>query len=301
MYAEPGNKLTALAKKRTTDAALVHLVQKTGVNYLQTMEEGAAFNSDSRLLGYKTSIAVRDWSQSVSVTRNAIKDSDYRSQLDEFSDLTRAGMETMDKAFFDGIFNYAFTAQASLPTWVTIYGDGKPQCSTLHPRKDGGTAQSNASSTGITLTDDNLETARVALLRQLDDRGKPMNIGSTKLLLVVPTELEKQAIIITKSEKRSGTANNDVNIYDGPQFTVIASKWIGYSGNPGSATTTSWFLVDPKTSKLFFLQRQGLETHRHIDPFSLTNTFFVDCRFAVGTGDWRGMWGSIGDGASYSS
>lgn len=51
MYAEPGNKYTSLAKKQTTDASKVHLVQKTGINYLQPTDEGAAFNSDSRLLG----------------------------------------------------------------------------------------------------------------------------------------------------------------------------------------------------------------------------------------------------------
>lgn len=126
MYAQPGNKYTALAKQLKTNDSKVHLIQKTGINYLQPTDEGAAFNSDSRILGYKTSIAVRDWSQSVSVTRDAIKDSDYRDALDEFADLSRSGMESMDKAFFDGIFNYAFTAQASLPTWVTMYGDGKP-------------------------------------------------------------------------------------------------------------------------------------------------------------------------------
>ena len=304
MYAEPGNKMTALAKKLTTNSSQVHLVQKTGVNYLQTMEEGAAFNSDSRLLSYKTSVPVRDWSQSISVTRNAIKDSDYRQQLDEFADLTRSGLETMDKSFFDGIFNLAFTAQSSLPTWVSVFGDGKPHVSTSHPRKDGGTAQLNTFSSGttqLTLTDTNLETARISVLRQLDDRGKPGSSGSSKLVLVVPPELEKDAIIITKSERRSGTANNDVNIYDGPQFSVVSSKWVGYSGNPGSAVTTSWFLVDPKIAKLYFVLRQGLEMHRHVNPDSLTSTFYVDCRFAVATGDWRGFFGSLGDGSAYSS
>lgn len=78
-----------------------------------------------------------------------------------------------------------------------------------HPRKDGSTAQANTfptATTQLTLTDTNLETARISVMRQLDDRGKPTRSGSGKLVLVVPPELEKTAIIITKSEKRSGTA-----------------------------------------------------------------------------------------------
>src|SRR3990167_10640702 len=50
-------------------------------------------------------------------------------------------------------------------------GDAQELCSTVHPRSDGGTSQSNASSTGITLTEENLETARIAFRQQLDDKG----------------------------------------------------------------------------------------------------------------------------------
>ena len=118
--------------------------------------------------------------------------------------------------------NYGFTAQASIPQAAAIsaYGDAQPLCSVQHTRKDGGTAQSNASSTGITLSETNLETARLALMNQLDDRGKPMRVGTNKLILVVPPALEKTAVVATRGEKRSGTANNDINIYDGINIMV---------------------------------------------------------------------------------
>lgn len=302
MVAEPGNKFSALAKQVTTDASVIHNIQKTGVNYLAVTNEGAAFNSDSRLLGYKTSVTPQLWSQSISVTYQAIMDRDYKSALSEFGDLTISGKETMDKTFFD-MFNYAFTAQASLPNYIYGYGDGKPLCSTSHPRKDGGTAQRNtfaAGTTQLTLTDTNLETARIDLQRQLDDRGKPSRAGGGKLILLVAPELEKTACILAKSEKRSGTANNDVNIYDG-LFTVIASKWLGYSGNGGSLPTTAWFLIDPRVAKLSFVLREGLKTHTYQDPNTLSQTYYIISRFAVAWFDWRGVFGSLGDGSAYSS
>jgi hypothetical protein len=125
MVAVNGNKLTAVAKQMKTDKAVEHFVQKTGVNYLQTTTEGAAFNSDSRILAYKTSVTPQLFSSSVSVTYQAVQDSDYRAQLDEFADLTISANETMDKTFFD-MLNYAFTAQSSLPSHIVGYGDAKP-------------------------------------------------------------------------------------------------------------------------------------------------------------------------------
>lgn len=302
VVATVGNKMTMLAKQAKTDAATVHYEGKSGIDYLGITEEGEAFNSDSRLLLYKTSVSPKKMTNSVSVSYEAMEDREYDNELSEFGDLTIAGKETMDKTFFD-IFNYAFTAQSSLPTFIVGYGDGKPLCSTSHPRKDGGTAQRNtfaSATTQLTLTDTNLETARIDLARQLDDRGKQTRVGKGKLILLVPFELEKTAVLITNGVKRSGTANNDINIYDG-NVTVVASNWIGYSGNGGSLPTTAWFLIDPRFAQLRFILREGLRTHQYEDPNTLSQTFYIMCRFAVCWSDWRGVYGSLGDVSAYSS
>lgn len=291
--ATPGNKASLLAKQIPTDKAVEHYVQKTGLNYLAVTPEGSAFNADSRILGYKTSVTNQLFSSSVTVSYQAVEDREYKQQLDEFSDLTVSGKETMDKLFFD-MFNYAFTAQTSLPTWLYGYGDGKPLCSVSHPRKDGGAAQANTFATVTTqlpYSETNLELARVALNRQLDDRGKPTRVGGGKLILLVPVELEKQAVIDTKSTKRSGTANNDLNIYDGT-MTVIATKWL--------TSQTAWFVIDPRIARLIVSMRQGLKSHKFTDPNTLATTFYIICRFAIAWCDWRGVFGSLGDSSAYA-
>lgn len=303
MVAQQGNKLTSVAKNTPADGKVVHFIQKTGVGYPVVTDENSAFHKDSRILGYKTSVTIVKFTNAVDVTLEAMKDNAYKQQLDEFADLTIGMKEGMDKSFFDGVCNYAFTAQSSLPSYVTGYGDGKPLLSTSHPRKDGGTAQLNtfsSSETQLTLTDTNLETARVYLQRQLDDRGKPTNGGGGKLVLLVPPELEKTAVILTKGEKRSGTANNDVNIYDGI-MTVISSKYIAYTGNPSSLASTAWFLLDPRAAQLRFNLREGIQTHSFTHPETLTTSFYVYARWAVSWVDWRGFFGSKGDVSAYSS
>lgn len=297
MVATPGNKLTAVFKQKTSDQARERTVTKAGTGYLVDTPEGAAFAQDSRLPGYTTEYIFRKFTLGVTVTLEAMQDADYQDALDQFADLTVSSNESKDRQALQ-LFNYAFTAQASVPALYAQYGDAKPMASTIHPRKDGGTAQSNASSTSIPLNEANLETARQALMNQLDDRGKPMRVGTGKLVLLVPPALEKLAVIITQSVKRSGTTNNDLNIYDG-LFTVIASQYISATQTNGS--DTAWFLIDPRVAKLFFWLRKDVTTSRYIDPRTKDVTFDVYGRWQTGYSDWRGIWGSKGDNTAYSS
>lgn len=286
----PGNKATLLFKTTNTGDKVVHFLQKTGVGYLQHFAEGEAIPQDSRILGYKTSVTPQFDGSSVQVTMAALKTRDYQAQLDEFGDLTIASKESVDKSAFD-VFNYAFTAQSSLPSNIFGYGDGKPMCSTLHPRKDGGSAQSNASATGVTFTDDNVEIGRIALLRAKDDRGKPISGGSGKLILLVPEELAKAAKVLAQTDRKIETANNNINVYDGI-FTVVVSKLL--------TSSTAWFLIDPKLAKLKIVEHEMSKTHTHTDPHTLTQHFYIYNWYALAWCDWRGIWGSKGDGAAYA-
>ena len=209
------NKATRLFKEKTSDKAEERHTNKTGVGYPTLTTESQDYATDSRLPGYLTVFRFIKKTNSIEITEEEKEDreNDLQSKFDEAYDLNVSMNMEFDRSAFS-IFNYAFTAQASLPADLTFYSDGKPLCSVGHPRKDGGTAISNASATGIPLTEVNLGTGRQALRRQLDDRGLPMAIGSGRLILLVPDSLETTAQIITKSTKRSSTANNDLNIYD---------------------------------------------------------------------------------------
>ena len=291
------NHATRLFKEKTSAKAEERLTNKTGVDYPTLTTEGQDYATDSRLPGYLTVFNFIKKTNSIEITEEEKDDreNDLQSKFDEASDLNVSMKMEFDRSAFS-LFNYAFTAQASLPDDLTFYSDGKPLCSILHPRKDGGTGISNASATGIALTDANLETGRSALRRQLDDRGLPMNIGSGKLILLVPDSLEKTAQIITKSELRPSTANNDLNIYDG-MVTVISTKWIN-SQNGGS--DTAWFLIDSMYSPCIFYQRRGITSSVYMDNKNKNTIYDISARWQVGNKNWRGIWGSKGDAAAYS-
>lgn len=292
------NKFTRLFKERTSDKAQERMASKSGTGLPVLTSEGADFASDSRQPGYLTVFQFIKKTLSVEITLEARNDreNDLEEKFNEARDLKISMMMDYDRTAFS-IFNYAFTAQASLPSYLTFYSDGKPMVSVAHTLKVTGGTYSNASATGLPLTETNLEVARQALRRQTDDRGLPMDIGSGRLILLVPDSLEKTAQIITNSKLRSGMANNDLNIYDGI-MTVISSKWLNSQQTNGS--DTAWFLIDSMKSPFIFYKREDMVTSTFLDNKNKNLIHDIYARWQVGNKTWRGVWGSKGDNVAYT-
>lgn len=295
MLVSAGVKSSAIFKEETVTGSIIHFTGKTGVSLTQLTGEGADMKIDQRFYGYRTDVAPQKFSNGIAVTMEARDDVDrqYKSELDEFKDLVKAAHQKEAKSCFD-MFNYGFTAQSSLPAELYPYGDGKPLFSTAHPRLDGGTAQANTFSSAVTqlpLSDTSLELGRINLRTQLSNRGLPIE-NSTQVALLVPSALEKTARILAGSVKRPGTANNDVNVYDG-EVTVMASKWFD------ATSSTAWFLVDAVSSQLRFIRRAPVSTYSVMQA-NLTQVFYVWHRYAAAWTHWVGTFGSLGDSSAYA-
>lgn len=297
------NEYTSLFKKRTSDKAEETIAQMSGFDYPELTAEGENYKGDSRKPGYQTVYNFIQKTKKVTISRIFYEDrqSNLESKFDEAKNLKISMMAEYDRSAFS-IFNYAFTAQASLPADLTYFADGKPMCSVAHPLANSGSdTDSNASATGIPLNEVNLEIARIELREQTDDRGMLMNIGSGKEILLVPHTLEKTAQIITNGVKRSGTANNDINIYDGI-VTVISTKWISAISHPtsGVGSDTAWFLIDSMQTPFCFFMREDYVTSTYIDDKNKDIVHDISSRWIVGNDTWRGVWGSKGDNAAYT-
>lgn len=176
-------------------------------------------------------------------------------------------------------------------------GNGKPLCSVSQKREDGGSAQSNASSTGIPFTEENLEIGRLALRQQRNARGLPM-ISGQKPFVLVPPAREKEAVIVTQSDKRAETADNDLNLYKGTIANVMVWDWL--SADVGGSDD-AWFLIDPGLHQLNFFWRKKAEFEQDTLLSNEVSRFKASMRFSFGFSDWRGVWGSKGDGQAYSN
>ena len=254
----------------------------TGFGKLIQTSELGALDYEDPLKMYRTTYSFLKYTKGFKVSQELLED-DQNNVINQMPRaLSKAVVYSTEDIAAD-VFNNAFS------TSYTSYGDGKPLCSTAHTRVDGGSNQSNASATGITLGETNLETGRLAFEDALDDKGQIRNF--TPDTLIMGNDLRKTAVILTESSLRPGTANNDVNIYEGV-FKVIPWKYI--------TSATSWFLLG-RDHKLNWFWRIRPEFKNDYNFDADAALYKVRIRVAAGWSDWRSVWGSKGDGSAYSS
>lgn len=277
--------------------AQANYTAKTGFGKLAKFADGDDVPTISRDKSYTTSVIYNNYGGSVEVTKNQIEDRDFDAELDEMKDLSRSANYSVDESSMQ-LFNGGFSTTVTVNGWdMTWYGDNKPLFSTIHPTTTpGGSTQSNASSTGITLSHDNLETARLALELQKEDNGLALTMAGTNML-VLPINLEKRAKETLMSDLTPETANNAINVFRG-SIDMVTSKFLD-SVNNGS--NTAWYLVNPSAHKLYYETRQDKRLESDINIKNKVTTFTVDARWANYAREWKGTWGSKGDLATYSS
>ena len=254
----------------------------TGFGKLVQTSELGALDYEDPLKMYATSYTHLKYTKGFKVSQELVED-DQHNIISQMPKALAKSVVYTTEYWGASVLNNAFS------TSYTSYGDALPLCSTSHERADGGTAQSNASGTEIVLSETNLETGRLALETALNDKGEIVNFKANRL--VIPIDLRKTAQILTESSMRPGTANNDVNIYDGV-FEVIPWRYL--------STATYWFLQDSSNHLLQWFWRIRPEFKSDFNFDSDSALYKVRARFSYGWSDWRGVWGSTGEASTYS-
>jgi phage major head subunit gpT-like protein len=254
----------------------------SGFGYAVQTGEGGTISYEDPVLGFNTTYVHLKYTKGFKVSREMYDDDLYGIMNKRPAALGRAMRRTAENQAAL-VFIRAFNASY-------LGGDSKVLCSTSHTRADGGTAQSNASSTGITFGEANLETAIIAFRNQLDDKG--MIIDVMPKLILIPISLRKTAHLVVDSPLRQGTADNDANVYNNA-FDII--DWIYLT------SITAWFLIDPNEHELTWFWRRKPE-FKNDELFDTEYAVYKSTmRLSRGWSDWRGIWGSAGDGAAYSN
>lgn len=269
-----------------------------GLGNYEVTSEGETYKQDNVGEGFQTVYTPIKYTKSVPYTMEAnmwdkagLTKAGYLGE--EMAREARNTIEEEAASLFNNGFDTAFTS----------YGDSKPLFSTDHTRPDGGTAQSNASATSVALSGEALEDAQQEFRVQKNKRGRL--IRTTPECLLVPPALEAEALRITKSQQRVGTADNDTNVqklreYYGGNMKVIV--W-DYLGAAVGGSDTAWFICDPSIHKVTWRWAKKPTTKRDETTGIQNDThYFLGMFYASkGWSDWVGTWGSQGTGAAYSS
>lgn len=276
----------------------------SGHNIMRPKDEGDTVATDARIQGYDIQFVNQTFALEAEISYENLKDDRFNVLEKEAERLAKAAKRSPDVYAADA-FKRGFLGTDSYGN-TQLAADGKRFFSTLHYKNpdETGTTYSNASSTGIVLTDDNLETALLEINQQKDARG--LLAGVQARILLVPPALRKVALQITGSDKRAGVADNDVNVYNsyesyyGGKLNVVVWPELGSAAVNGS--DTAWFLIDPEVAELMFQWREK-PTIWPVEFNKKTAMYEYTCfaRWEFGMVDWRGTWGSKGDGQAYSS
>jgi len=293
-FKEYSGTYKAIAIVDTTEREFFDDLDMTGVSTFAKVPEGSNIPTEDPMQGYKTRYTIEDYGKIIPLTHKMMRGDLYGINKVQrlFKKLGKGANRTIDKNFWS-MFNNAFDNS------YTSYGDGLPLCSTAHTRKDGGTAQSNASSTGVALGDTSLFAAENAIREVLDNKGQMIDIGEGKLTLIVPLKLEKKAVQLTESILDPESANNAIGYhhYRG-NIDVLVVKWISALAG---GSDTAWFLVANSDHLMQMITREGFETEWWEDKDNRTIKVRGTLAFAFGWSGWYGVYGSKGDLAAYSS
>jgi phage major head subunit gpT-like protein len=253
----------------------------SGLMQMAEITEGAAVSVDTVYQGYDTTYTHKKFGRKTTITEEMVDDDQYREVEARAKGLAIALNRTVEQSAAD-VLNNAFTAGGGGKAQFVSGGDGVALFAA-----DGGAVQSNT--TTMDLAEDALETVLVTMRATKDDRGELMLVQPDTL--IVPPALEKEARILLNTSGRVGTANNDINPYQGVLKLVV---W-DFLGAAAGGSDTAWFVLDSKQNPLNWFWRKKGSLERNVDFDTANIEYKLTARWSNGFSNWRGIFGSKGD------
>jgi len=277
-YEKHGKEYEAIFERQTSRKNYEEDVALTGFGLAPIKAEGASVEYDSETQGPTKRYTHVVYGLGWIATQEEMEDNLYDEVAKKRTSALAFSMSTTKNIVGANVLNRAFNN-------AYTGADSKELLATDHPTIDG--TQSNELAVAADMSEASLEDICIQIALAKNTRG--LQIALMPKALVVPPNLLYEATRILKSEKQSGTANNDVNAlkYQGmfPDGIVV---------NHYLTDTDAWFVKTNAPSGMIMFQR------REID-FSNDNDFDTENakakateRYSFGWTDWRGMYGSPG-------
>ena len=239
---------------------------------------------DDRNKGYLKRFTHVEFAKGFVVQRKLIDDNLTSIAFDNANELGDSAFRKREKSAA-AVFNNGFTDSGTDVEGFPIAGpDGVGLLSMAHPYSPvDATTQANEGT--LTLTRDNVRTTRQAMMAFKDDRGDKLNIMPDSLL--VPPELEDDALVIIKSTLDPQSANNAINPQSG-RFSVATWHYL--------TDATAWFMLDTARMKrdLIWYERIPVEFGREEDFDTFQAKFRAYMRYSRGFRDYRFIFGQNG-------
>lgn len=275
-YALPGSQLAELYGIEGSQKAVEYDYAIGGMGDLEEFSGTIPYGSFSGQ--YRVSYSHKEWVKGIKIERKLVDD-DLYSVINKRPQMLALVSKRTKEKHGASTFNNAFN------TSVFAGGDGVALCSASHTRvQEDGTTTPVMSNLGTSaLSQTSLSAARLAMRDYVDDTLNLMNVMPDTLL--VPPELEETAWVITQSDKKSGTGDNDANYYKG-RYKIVVWDYL--------SDTNNWFLIDSRYAKMFlkWFDRIPVEFNKDKDFDTYISKWSTYCRYSYGFSDWSWIFGS---------
>ncbi len=276
-YKELPKIYSQFLKVEGSDKAYEVDVSMAGMGVAALKPEGSAISTDGEQQLYTTIFQNKVYGIGTVISYEAIKNNQYENMIAKSGRMIARSLREAQELVAHDVINDGYD------TGVTL-GDGLPLFSTAHVLKTG--TFSNRRSVYAQLSEAALEDACISIAKYTDPAGLRVNLKTQALL--VPVDLEFEAMRILNSNLQSNTAENNLNaLRSGGKFPK------GIIATPYLSDTAAWTVTTDCMDGGKFFERVGMEMRSDNSDSSTLNYRHVGITyFSVGTTDPRWAYGS---------
>lgn len=208
------------------------------------------------------------------------EDDQYNLMADLSAALGKSSRYTAELYGHD-VFNNAFSATKY------VGRDGKPLVAEDHPLYDGsGGVIANEPNPAVDLDETSLAAAWASFQLQVDERGMPIDMMPTTLLVHPSQILAARRLLESASLNAFGENPGEINPLQG-MVRIVSSPYL--------TDPDAWFiLADANEVDIRFYWRKRPDTKTWDDDDADATFHKIKQRHSTGFGDWRGVYGSPG-------
>lgn len=275
-YAEEHKEIYEM---ETSERSFEEEVKLSGFGAAPVKSEGAAISYDNAQEAYTSRWVHETVAMGFAITEEAIEDNLYDSLAVRYTKALARAMAYTKQVKAAAILNNGFSGG---PT----YGDGKVLFATDHPLVGGGT-NANKPTTDVDLNETAIEAMVIQMAAWTDERG--LLIAAKPKKLIIPPALQFVATRLLETEKRVGTADNDIS-------AIVSNGVIpqGYAVNHYLTDPDAWFVTTDVPNGLKMFTRVKMTTGSDPDFDTGNIRYKARERYSFGVGDFLGIWGTSG-------
>lgn len=266
------------ASTESSDRSFEEETKLSGFGAAPVKQEGEGIDYDTAQESFTARFTHETVAMGFSITEEAMEDNLYDSLSARYTKALARAMSYTKQVKAAYPLNNGFSAFTT--------GDGVALFSTAHPLVNGAT-NANRPTVGVDLNETALENAVISIAAWTDERG--LLIAARPRKLIIPPAQMFVATRLLETEKRPGTADNDVN--------ALRSNGVvpeGYHVNHFLTDTNAWFLITDVPNGMKHFERVALQTAMDGDFDTGNVRYKARERYVFGVSDPLGIYGSPG-------